>query len=94
MAEEQRAIYDGFSDTGKCSTEWVRITKEFLKLTFAGGHHEASCPYDRCENRRMVSEHEMSAHLDKKEFISNYLVWHQHLEVILCILCQKLYYLY
>jgi hypothetical protein len=62
MAEEQRAIYDGFSDTGKCSTEWVRITKEFLKLTFAGGRHEASCPCDRCENRRMVSEHEMSAH--------------------------------
>jgi hypothetical protein len=29
----------------------------------------------------MLSEYEMSAHLAKKGFISNYLVWHQHGEV-------------
>jgi hypothetical protein len=53
----------------------------FLKLGFAGGHREASCPCSRCENRRMLSEYEISAHLAKKGFMSNYLLWHQHGEV-------------
>jgi hypothetical protein len=61
MADERRAMYDGFSDTGKHSAEWVRITKEFLKLAFAGVHHEASCPCSRCENRRMLSEYVFSS---------------------------------
>jgi hypothetical protein len=29
----------------------------------------------------MLSEYEMYAHLAKKEFMSNYLLWHQHGEV-------------
>ncbi len=74
MADERRAMYDGFSDTGKHYTEWVWITKEFLKLAFAGGHREASCPCSKCENRRMLSEYEISAQLAKKGFMSNYLV--------------------
>jgi hypothetical protein len=74
-------LYDGFSDTSKYSSELVWITKEFLKLDFAGGCREASCPYSRCENKRMLSEYETSAHLAKKGFMSNYLLWHQHGEV-------------
>jgi hypothetical protein len=76
MADEQRAMYDGFSDIDKHSAEWVQITKEFFKLAFAGGRHEASCPCSRCENRRMLSEYEMSGHLAKKGFMVNYLLWH------------------
>jgi hypothetical protein len=72
MVDERWAMYDGFSDTDKHYVKWVRITKEFLKLAFAGGCHEASCPCSRCENRRMLSEYEMSIHLAKKEFMSNY----------------------
>jgi hypothetical protein len=74
-------MYDGFSDTGKHSIEWVQVTKEFLKLAFTSGHHEASCWCNRCENGRMLSEYEMPAHLAKKGFMSNYLVWHQHREM-------------
>jgi hypothetical protein len=59
MDDERRTMYDRFSDIGKHSIEWVRITKEFLKLAFAGSRHEASCPCSRCENRRMLSEYEM-----------------------------------
>jgi hypothetical protein len=81
MADEQRTMYDGFSNTGKRSVEWVQITKELLKLAFASGYREASYPCSRCENRRMLSEYEMFAHLAKKGFISNYLLCHQHGEV-------------
>jgi hypothetical protein len=81
MADEWWATYDGFSDTSKHSTEWVLITKEFLKLHFVVGRCEASCLCSRLENRRMLSEYEMFAHLAKKGFMSNYLVWHQHGEV-------------
>jgi hypothetical protein len=81
MTDERRTIYDGFSDTGKHSAECVQITKEFLKLAFASGHREASCPCSRCENRRILSEYEMPAHLARKGFTSNYLLWHQHGEV-------------
>jgi hypothetical protein len=85
MADERWAMYDGSSDTGKHSTEWVRITKEFLKLAFAGGHLEVSCSCSRCENRRMLLEYEMSTHLAKKKFMLNYLLWHQHGEVQLVV---------
>jgi hypothetical protein len=81
MADERWAMYDRFSDTDKHSVEWVQITKEFLKLAFAGGHHEASCPCSRCENRRILSEYEISVLLTKKRFMSNYLLWYQHGEV-------------
>jgi hypothetical protein len=74
-------MYDRFSDKGGHSTEWVRITKEFLKLAFAGGRRKVSCPCSRCKNRRMLSNYEMSPHLPKRGFMSNYLVWHQHVEV-------------
>jgi hypothetical protein len=76
MADERWAMYDEFSDTGTHTTEWVRITKEFLKLAFVGDYREGSCPCNRCENRRMLSEYKMSAHLAKKGFMSNYLLWH------------------
>jgi hypothetical protein len=66
MANERWAMYDGLSDTSKHSTDWVQITKEFLKLAFAGARHEASCPCSRCENRWMLAYYEMSAHLTKK----------------------------
>jgi hypothetical protein len=81
MVDKQQAMYDRFSGTGKHSAKWVWITKAFLKLAFAGGHREPSCSYSRCENRRMLSEYEMFAHLVKKGFISNYLLWHQQGEV-------------
>jgi hypothetical protein len=81
MADERLPMYDGFSDTGKHSTEWVQITKEFFKLAFVGGLHEVSCPCTRCDNRRMLSKYEMSADLAKKGFTLNYLLWHQHREV-------------
>jgi hypothetical protein len=81
MADERWIMYDGFSDIGKHSAEWVRITKEFLKLAFASGHCEVSYPCSRCESRRMLSEYEISSHLAKKRFISNYILWHQHGEV-------------
>jgi hypothetical protein len=74
MADERQVIYDRFSDTAKHFVELVRITNEFLKLAFTGGRHEASRPCSRCENRRMLSEYEMSAHLTKKGFMSNYLL--------------------
>jgi hypothetical protein len=69
-------MYDRFSDTGKHFAEWFQITKEFLKLAFAGGHREVSCSCSRCKNRRMLSEYEMAAHLAKKRFMLNYLLWH------------------
>jgi hypothetical protein len=81
MADDRQTMYVGFNDTGKHSNEWVQITKEFLKLAFAGGRREASCTCGRSENRRMLSKYEMSAHLAKKGFMSNYLLWHQHGEV-------------
>jgi hypothetical protein len=74
-------MYDEFSDTGKYSAEWVCITKEFVKLVFAGGHREASCPCSRCENRMILSEYEISTHLAKKGFMPIYLLWHQHGDV-------------
>jgi hypothetical protein len=74
-------MYDGFSDKGTHSPEWLEIATFFLKLAFAGDHREAKCPCNRCQNRRMLSEYEMFGHITKHGFMPNYLVWHQHGEV-------------
>jgi hypothetical protein len=67
-------MYDGFSDKGAHSAEWFEITKNFLKLAFAGVRREMKCPCNRCQNRRMLSEYEISDHIAKHKFIPNYLV--------------------
>jgi hypothetical protein len=81
MAEDQWAMHNGFSDKGVHSVEWFEIAKNFLKLALAGDRREAKCPCNRCRNRRMLSEYEMSGHIAKHRFMSNYLVWHQYGEV-------------
>jgi hypothetical protein len=74
-------MYDRFNDKCAHSAEWFKIVKNLLKLAFAGDHCEAKCPCNRCRNRRMLSESEMSGHIAKHRFMPNYLVWHQHGDV-------------
>jgi hypothetical protein len=74
-------MYNRFSDKGAHSTKWFEIAKNFLKLAFTGDHHEAKCLCNRCQNRRILSEYEMSDHIAMHGFMLNYLVWHQHGEV-------------
>jgi hypothetical protein len=81
MVEGQWTMYDGFNDKGADSTEGFEIKKKFLMVAFASDHREAKCSCNRCRNRRMLSEYEMSGHIAKHEFMLNYLVWHQHGEV-------------
>jgi hypothetical protein len=81
MAEDRRAMYDGFNEKGAHSTEWFEIAKNFLKIAFVGDHHEAKCPCNRFQNRRVLFEYEMSDHNAKHGFMLNYPVWHQHGEV-------------
>jgi hypothetical protein len=81
MAEDRQAMYDGSSDKCAHSVEWFEIAKNFWMLTFADDHCEAKCPCNRCQNRRMLFEYEMSGHIAKHGFMPNYLVWHQCGEV-------------
>jgi hypothetical protein len=81
MAEDQRAMYDRFSDKGAHSVEWFEVAKNFLKLAFAGDRREAKCSCNRCQNRRMLSKYEMFDHIAKHGFMPSYLVWQQHEEV-------------
>jgi hypothetical protein len=81
MAEDRHAMYDVFNEKGAHSTQWFKIAKNFLKLAFAGDRLEAKCSCNRCRNRRMLSEYEMSSHIAKHGFMPNYLVRHQHGEV-------------
>jgi hypothetical protein len=74
-------MYDGFSDKGAHSVEWLEIAKNLLKVAFVGDRREAKCLCNRCWNRSMLSKYEMSSHIAKHIFMLNYLVWHQHGEV-------------
>jgi hypothetical protein len=58
-------MYDKFSDKGAHSAKWFEIAKNFLKLAFAGDRCEVKCPWNRCPNRKMLSEYEMSGHIAK-----------------------------
>jgi hypothetical protein len=82
MADDRWAVYDGFSDKGAHFAEWFEVVKNFLKLAFAGEYREVKSMCNRCRNRMMLFEYEMSDHIAKQEFMSNYLVWHQHGEVL------------
>jgi hypothetical protein len=81
MVDDRWTMYDGFSDKGAHSIEWFEIAKKFLNLAFVGDCREAKCPYNKCQNRMMLFEYEMSGHIAKHGFMPNYLVWHQHREV-------------
>jgi hypothetical protein len=81
MAEDRQEMYDGFGDKGAHSAEWFEIAKNFLELACAGDHREVKCSCNRCQNKRMLSEYEMSDHIAKHRFMLNYLLWHQHGEV-------------
>jgi phage terminase large subunit GpA-like protein len=81
MVDDRRAMYNGFSDKGAHSAEWFEIAKNFLKLASAGDRREMKYLCNRCWNRRILSKYEMSGHIAKHEFMSNYLVWDQHGEV-------------
>jgi hypothetical protein len=63
MADDQRAMYDRFNNKGEHSDEWFEIAKNFLNLGFPDDRCEAECACNRCRNRVMLSEYEMSGHI-------------------------------
>jgi hypothetical protein len=63
------------------TAEWFEVVKNFLKLAFVDDRHESMCPCNRCQNRMMLSEYEMSSHITKHKFLLNYLVWQQYGEL-------------
>jgi hypothetical protein len=74
MVDDRWAMYDRFSGKGAHSTNWFEWWWYFLKLAFAGDHLEVKCPCNRYQKRRMLSENEMSGHIAKHRFMSNYLL--------------------
>jgi hypothetical protein len=40
IENRRHVMYNEFSDKGAHSAKWVEITKDFLKLAFAGDHRE------------------------------------------------------
>jgi hypothetical protein len=81
MADDQRAMYDEFSDKGGHSTEWVQITKDLLNLAFACGCLVVKCPCKKCGNYKILPQYDMQGHLIKDGFMPNYLMWRDHEEV-------------
>jgi hypothetical protein len=67
-------MYDGFSDKGAHSAEWLEAAKNFLKLAFIRDCREVKFSCNRCRNRRMLSEYEMSGHIAQYKFMPNYLM--------------------
>jgi hypothetical protein len=74
MDDNRRVVYGRLSDKSAYSVEWFDIEKNFLKLAFVGDRHEAKCPCNRCQNRRILSKYEMSGHIAKYGFMPNYLM--------------------
>jgi hypothetical protein len=81
MTEDNRAMYNRFSEKGGHSTESVQIIKDFLNQAFAVDHHVVKCTCKICRNYKFLTQDEVHVHLCKKGFMPNYLVWHNHSEV-------------
>jgi hypothetical protein len=58
MADDRRAVYDGFSKESGHSAKWVRIVKEFLNQAFSSGRRVAKCPCTICQNYRFLTQDE------------------------------------
>jgi hypothetical protein len=78
MADDRRAMYDGFSKKSGHSAEWVQIVKEFLNKAFADAHRVAKCPYIIYRNYRFLTQDKVHIHFCQKGFMLNYLVWCDH----------------
>jgi hypothetical protein len=81
MADNRRAMYDGFSKKSRHSAEWIWIVKKFLNQAFASGRCVAKCPCTIYQNYRFLTQDEVQVHLYQEGFMSNYLVWRDHGEV-------------
>jgi hypothetical protein len=53
------------------SVESFEVSKNFLKLAFAGDRREVKHPCNRCWNRGMLFEYKMSGHITKHIFMPN-----------------------
>ena len=82
MADDRRAMYDGWSKTGAHSQEWGRIANDFVKQAFAGGARVVKCPCRICRNFAFLFKDDIEIHLCKNGFMPNYLVWREHGEVM------------
>jgi hypothetical protein len=78
MADDRRAMYDGFRKKSAHSAECDRIVKEFLNKTFADGRRVANCPCIICQNYRFLTQDKVQIHLCQEAFMPNYLVWRDH----------------
>jgi hypothetical protein len=81
MADDKRAMYDGFNKKSGHSAEWIQIVKEFLNQAFVGCHRVAKCPCTICQNYRFLNQDEVQVHLCQEGFMSNYLMSRDHGEV-------------
>jgi hypothetical protein len=86
MADDRRAMYDGFSKKSEHSAKWVCIFKEFLNQAFVGCHCVAKCLCTICQNYRFLNQDEVQVHLCEEGFMPNYLVWRDHEEVELSVI--------
>jgi hypothetical protein len=66
MVDGRRAMYDRFNDKGAHSVEWFEITKDLVKLAFAGDRCKEKCLCNRCRNIRMLLEYEISGDIASK----------------------------
>jgi hypothetical protein len=78
----RRVMYDGFNSvTHGHSDAWVRVTDEFVALTFASDARFVKCPCRECWNLIRLKKVEVLYHVFKHGFMLNYLVWREHGEV-------------
>ena len=82
MADDRRAMYDGFDVNGAHSAEWVKIAEAFTKQAFGNGKARyVMCPCKTCNNRQLKSKDDIRVHLAKFRFMPDYMLWHEHGEV-------------
>jgi hypothetical protein len=59
MVDNQRAMYDRFSDKSAHFAEWDWNANDFLYVAFSSGRYVAKCPYKKCQNYKMLSWHDV-----------------------------------
>jgi hypothetical protein len=76
-------MYDGWSENGAHSREWVDKTNKFIEHTFSLSNTViVRCPCSKCRNGLSHDKKNVSIHIYRFGYMSGYEVWVHHGEEV------------
>ena len=79
--DDRTWMYTGWKRGGNFTMHWIKNTEAFMNQAFAKGVKTTWCPCSKCVNTRRQTRQDMTEHLCRYGFTTDYTQWTFHGEV-------------